>query len=559
MSIYHCSIKIISRSGGRTAVASAAYRSGEKLRNEETGLIHDFTKKRGVILNEIILPEHAPERYRNRESLWNEVQKIEKRSDAQFAREVEVALPAEIKRDNQIECVRNYIKENFVSKGMIADWALHDTGNGNPHAHIMLTMRGIDEHEKWLQKQKTVFANSRDKEGRPIYDPRLPAYDSKDKEGTSQYRIPVLDSEGNQKMRIRKGKGKECLWEKISIPANDWNEHSNAEIWRASWAEHCNRYLGQENRIDHRSYARRGINLEPTIHEGVVARDIEKSGKTAERCQINREIRERNSILMQLKEIGDELTKLVIEKARGIYERLKRLKRVTRDSGKTERDDDNLGKTTEGNRESGRGKPESEKTGRRNREAQSEEPESGRRTRRIDEFKRVAIESGGKIEQTDREIEGTDRRIEELRLEITKKEKERDERLKRLRERRNAHSDGGNPDGERGASEREQRAGERKTRSSGNQYGAGVAELRSTADDIGSFFAELEAAERASEEKRDDRIAEREDREAERQRSHIEKERRIEKTERRTEKTERRTEAERRGNKKKGRGNGISL
>ena len=550
MSIYHCSIKIISRSGGRTAVASAAYRSGEKLRNEETGLIHDFTKKRGVILNEIILPEHAPERYRNRESLWNEVQKIEKRSDAQFAREVEVALPAEIKRDNQIECVRDYIKENFVSKGMIADWALHDTGNGNPHAHIMLTMRGIDEHEKWLQKQKTVFANSRDKEGRPIYDPCLPAYDSKDKEGTSQYRIPVLDSEGNQKMRIRKGKGKEYLWEKISIPANDWNEHSNAEIWRASWAEHCNRYLGQENRIDHRSYARRGINLEPTIHEGVVARDIEKSGKTAERCQINREIRERNSILMQLKEIGDELTKLVIEKARGIYERLKRLKRGTRDSGKTERDDDNLGKTTEGNRESGRGKPESEKTGRRNREAQSAEPESDRRTRRIDEFKRVAIESGGKIEQTDREIEGTDRRIEELRLEITRKEKERDERLKRLRERRNAHSDGGNPDGERWAAEREKRAGEREPESSGNQYEAYVAELRSTADDIGSFLEKLEDAERASEKKRDNRIAERENREAERQRSRIEKERRIEKT-------ERRTEAERRGNKKKGRGNDI--
>lgn len=550
MSIYHCSIKIISRSCGRTAVASAAYRSGEKLRNEETGLIHDFTKKRGVILNEIILPEHAPERYRNRESLWNEVQKIEKRSDAQFAREVEVALPAEIKRDNQIECVRNYIKENFVSKGMIADWALHDTGNGNPHAHIMLTMRGIDEHEKWLQKQKTVFANSRDKEGRPIYDPRLPAYDSKDKEGTSQYRIPVLDSEGNQKMRIRKGKGKEYLWEKISIPANDWNEHTNAEIWRASWAEHCNSYLGQENRIDHRSYARQGIDLEPTIHEGVVARDMEKNGRVSERCQINRDIRERNSILKQLIDLGTELTKLVTEKARDIYERYKRLKRSNRDSGKTERDDDNPGKSTEGNRESGRRKPVSEKTSGRSRGSQSEEPQSDRRTRRIDEFKRVTIESGRKIEQTDREIEGTDRRIEELRLEITRKEKERDERLKRLRERRNAHSDGGNPDGERWAAGREKRAGEREPESSGNQYEAYVAELRSTADDIGSFLAKLEDAERASEKKRDNRIAERENREAERQRSRIEKERR-------TEETERRTEAERRGNKKNGRGNDI--
>src|SRR5574344_947392 len=117
MSIYHCSIKIISRSGGRSAVASAAYRSGEKLYNDETGIIHDFTKKGGVIINEIMLPANAPERYEEREILWNEVQKIEKRSDAQFAREVEVALPAEMSRTEQIECVRNYIQENFINKG----------------------------------------------------------------------------------------------------------------------------------------------------------------------------------------------------------------------------------------------------------------------------------------------------------------------------------------------------------------------------------------------------------------------------------------------------------
>ena len=542
MSIYHCSIKIISRSGGRTAVASAAYRAGEKLLNKETGLIHDFTKKRGVILNEIMLPKHAPERYRNREILWNEVQKIEKRSDAQFAREVEVALPAEMNREDRISCVRSYVTDNFVSKGMIADWALHDTGNGNPHAHIMLTMRGIDDHEKWLQKQKTVFANSRDKEGRPIYDPRLPSYEPKDKEGTSQYRIPVLDSEGNQKTRIRKGKGTEYLWEKITIPSNDWNEHSNAEIWRASWADHCNRYLDRENRIDHRSYARQGIDLEPTIHEGIVARDMEKNGKTAERCQINREIRERNSLLKQLKDVAVELTKLVTEKARDIYERLKRLKRGNRDSGKAGRDDDDIGNTAGRDREAGSGKPASD-----------------RRTRRIDELKRDAVGTGEEIDRTDREIEGTDRRIEELRREVAGKERVRDERLKRLRERRNAHPDGGNPDRERGAADGEQgspekgrRIGKREQGSSGKQYGTGIEELRSTADDIGAFLAELEAAERASEEKRDNRIAEREDREAERKRSRIE-------AERRTAETERSTEEERRGYKKKSRDNGISL
>ena len=143
MSIYHCSIKIISRAGGRSAVASAAYRSGEKLYNEETGIIHDFNRKGGVIMSEIILPVNAPPRYMDREILWNEVQQIEKRSDAQFAREIEIALPVEMTREEQIECVRNYINENFVSVGMIVDWALHDKGDGNPHAHILLTMRAL--------------------------------------------------------------------------------------------------------------------------------------------------------------------------------------------------------------------------------------------------------------------------------------------------------------------------------------------------------------------------------------------------------------------------------
>jgi len=206
MSIYHCSIKIISRRGGRSAVASAAYRAGEKLINEETGLVHDFTHKSGVIMSEIILPDRAPEEYSDRQSLWNEVQKTEKRTDAQFAREVEVAFPVEMSREEQVECVRNYIRQNFTSRGMIADWALHDKGDGNPHAHILLTVRGLDENGKWDSKKKSVFANSRDEQGRPVFDPEKPSYDPKDKEHTAQYRIPQLDENGEQKTRVRKGK-----------------------------------------------------------------------------------------------------------------------------------------------------------------------------------------------------------------------------------------------------------------------------------------------------------------------------------------------------------------
>ena len=117
MSIYHCSVKIISRTEGRSAVASAAYRAGEKLYCEETGLVHDYSRKGGVIMSEIILPENAPKRLSDRSTLWNDVQSVEKRKDAQLAREVEVTFPVEMSRKEQIECVRSYIRENFVAKG----------------------------------------------------------------------------------------------------------------------------------------------------------------------------------------------------------------------------------------------------------------------------------------------------------------------------------------------------------------------------------------------------------------------------------------------------------
>ena len=487
MSIYHCSIKIISRSGGRSAVASAAYRSGERLYNDETGITHDFTRKGGVVMNEILLPENAPDRYADRETLWNEVQKIEKRSDAQFAREIEVALPVEMKRSDQITCVRAYIQHNFVSKGMIADWALHDKGNGNPHAHIMLTMRGIDEHEQWLQKQKTVFANARDGNGRPIYDPSLPGYDPKDKERTSRYRIPALDKNGRQKTRERKGKGTEYLWEKISIPANDWNQHSLAETWRTSWAEHCNRYLDQEHQIDHRSYERQGIDQEPTIHEGVTARQMEKEGKSADRCEMNREIRERNSVRKQLKEIAAELTKLIIEKARALYGRIKEFRGNSRDAERVGADAGYPGETAG-----------------RDRGTSVEESEIERTAGRIHELKRTADCTGEEIERAESEIDGTDQRIEELRQLAAGKEAERNERLKRLKGRRASHNAG---------------------RDAGREREPAETDLRSTADDISAFIRELRAEERAAEEKRDDRISERADREAERERSRMEAER----------------------------------
>ena len=149
MAIYHLSIKVIGRSKGRSAVVTAAYRSGEKLLDHETGIVHDYTRKGGVILSEILLPEYAPSTYSDRETLWNAVHEKEKSKDAQLTREIEVALPVELDRNEQIECVRDYIRENFVNVGMCADWALHDKGDGNPHAHILLTMREFKPDGTW--------------------------------------------------------------------------------------------------------------------------------------------------------------------------------------------------------------------------------------------------------------------------------------------------------------------------------------------------------------------------------------------------------------------------
>ena len=490
MAIYHCAIKIISRSSGRSAVASAAYRSGEKLYNDETGLLHDFTHKGGVVMNEIILPDNAPKRYRSRQVLWNEVQRIEKRSDAQFAREVEAALPIEMSLDEQIECARDFIRENFVSDGMIADWALHDKGDGNPHVHIMLTMRGMDEHGEWLKKQKTIFANARDESGRALYDPSLPVYNPKDKEHTSQYRIPALDKDGKQKTRVRQGKGTEYLWEKISIQANDWNDHSKAEVWRASWAEHCDRYLDKEHQIDHRSFKRQGLDKEPTIHEGVTARQMEEDGKTADRCQINRDIRHRNLIREQLRDLAGERTTIISEKARMVLGRFKEFR-------------GSLGNV----RRTGRNAGYSGTPAGRDRQAACRKPESEGAAGRIYEFKRAADRTASIIDRTDHEIKITDYRITELKELTERKEAEHIERLERLKRRRAAHNVGGNAEPER-QFERANGNGERE-------------KLRSARDDIEAFLGELSSSEHASAEKRDNRIAERKDRDTSRERQSI--------------------------------------
>ncbi len=250
---------------GRSAVAAAAYRSGEKLTNEWDGLTHDYTHKPGIVHTEIMLPAHAPPEFQDRSTLWNSVEQIEKASDAQLAREIEVALPAELSRAEQLALVRAFVKDNFVAAGMCADFALHDNGDGNPHAHILLTIRPLKPDGRWGPKC------------RKVYD---------------------LDSQGN---RIPDGKGG---WKNHREDTTDWNNRENAEKWRAAWAAYANHALeaaDRPERIDHRSYERQGVEKIPSIHMGVAASQMERKGIQTEKGNINRQIAADNKLLKELK------------------------------------------------------------------------------------------------------------------------------------------------------------------------------------------------------------------------------------------------------------------
>jgi ATP-dependent exoDNAse (exonuclease V) alpha subunit len=292
LAIFHCQIKIISRGKGKTATAAAAYRSGTKIVDDEFGETHDYTRKGGVVFSEILLCVNAPSKYSDRQTLWNEVQKIEKQKNAQLCREVEVALPIEFPRDEQIEVVREYIKKNFTDKGMIADWSLHDKSDGNPHAHILLTMRPLKQNGEWGAKRKDSYAL--------------------DDNGN---RIPVIDPKtGKQKIGARGRK----MWERISIQSTDWNDQTKAEEWRKSWADICNEHLKGQAHIDHRSYARQGKEQLPMLHESYAARKIVKRGGYSYIIEYNEQVRkfnrERELIDKGIAKVQNELKQLEQEK-----------------------------------------------------------------------------------------------------------------------------------------------------------------------------------------------------------------------------------------------------
>lgn len=288
MAIYHMSIKNISRAKGKTAIAAAAYRAGTILTDQETGITHSYTQKSEVVYSKIILPEHAPAEYANRETLWNEVQKIETQDRARLAREWEVALPNELDLDQAKTLIHNFAG-SLVAEGMCIDLAIH-WKDGNHHAHIMGTTRPIGKDGKWAAKERKGY--------------KLDAKGNK---------IPVIDPKtGKQKIGARGRK----MWQRETVQANDWNRREKVEEWRKRWADCCNKYLAREQQIDHRSYERQGITQLPTVHEGYAARLMEQRGTVSDLCQRNRDIRLYNHIAVlyqkskqELKLLEQEMTK----------------------------------------------------------------------------------------------------------------------------------------------------------------------------------------------------------------------------------------------------------
>ncbi|UCI23992.1 Ti-type conjugative transfer relaxase TraA [Mesorhizobium sp. B2-8-5] len=239
MAIYHLHVKVIGRKAGSSAVASAAYRSASRLRDERIERTHDFSAKRGVVHSEIMLPENAPGAWSERERLWNDVEAFEVRKDAQLAREVEFALPRELSQAQGIELARDFVQAEFVSRGMVADLNVHwdraEDGSPKPHAHVMLTMRSVDEDG---------------------FGPKV----------------------------------------------RDWNSTDLVERWRERWAELANERLAEldiDARIDHRSLEAQGIALEPQTQIGAPAQriasgGIDAAGLEADRAELHREIAREN-------------------------------------------------------------------------------------------------------------------------------------------------------------------------------------------------------------------------------------------------------------------------
>ena len=336
MAIYHLEAKVISRGAGRSAVAAAAYMSCSQILNDYDGVQHDYTRKQGLVWQQIFLPEYAPAEWSDRGMLWNAVEENEKTKDSRLAREFVVALPIEMGKAEWQNLLTEFIQDNFVADGMCADVCVHDTDGHNPHAHIMVTVRPLAENGQWQYKTEKEYLCVRDGEEMGFTGAEFKQAQREGWEKQYQYKI------GRKKDYMAPSAAEAAGYERVSKTpkstrfgrqnpiAARWNSDEQLVLWRSAWAEVTNRYLERveaEARIDHRSHADRGILEQPTIHEGVTARAMERQGCIAHRCELNRQIKADNKLLRELRSAFENIAKAVKNTVPAIAEAMETLRR----------------------------------------------------------------------------------------------------------------------------------------------------------------------------------------------------------------------------------------
>ena len=283
---------------------------------------HDYTRKKGLVWQEVFLPEFAPSEWKERGVLWNAVEENEKTKDSRLAREFVVALPIELSEAQWEKLLSDFISGTFVADGMCADVAIHDPHppGHNPHAHIMLTVRPLDKKGNWQYKTQKEYLCVKNGEEQGFTADEFKIAQTEGWEKQYQYKV------GRKKVYLPPSKAENHGYERASKHpkstkfgrqnpiAERWNSEEQLVLWRAAWADVTNRHLetaGHEERIDHRSHADRGLTEQPTIHEGVVARALEKKGIVSDRCELNRQIKADNALLRELKAAVKKLMQAV--------------------------------------------------------------------------------------------------------------------------------------------------------------------------------------------------------------------------------------------------------
>ena len=337
MAIYHLEAKVVSRGNGRSAVAASSYLSCTNILNDYDGVRHDYTRKKGLVWQEVFLPEYAPAEWQDRGVLWNAVEENEKTKDSRLAREFVPALPVELNKEQWQQLLSDFINEQFVADGMCADVAIHDPypPGHNPHAHIMLTVRPLDENGKWQYKTEKEYLCIKDGGERGFTAAEFKAAQADGWEKQYQYKV------GKKKVYMTPSAAEAQGYERVNKypkstkygrqnPISErWNSEEQLVEWRKAWADVTNRYLeqyGHDARIDHRSHAERGLDEQPTVHEGVIARALEQKGIVSDRCELNRQIKADNALLRELKAVVKNLMQAVKNTLPAIAEAMERLR-----------------------------------------------------------------------------------------------------------------------------------------------------------------------------------------------------------------------------------------